>query len=253
MHYPQCMTVDPLFLTVVAFITFVVAGFVKGFTGMGLPTVAMGLLGALLSPLAAAGLLLAPSLVTNIWQLATGPGFGPLFRRFRGMLAATVIGTSAGSAMLASGDTDATTKALGGALVAYAGYTLLVRPIRVPETWERRLSPAVGLATGLVTGATGVFVIPAVPYLQSLDLGKDDLVQSLGLSFTVSTVALAAALVWRDAFRPDTLALSLLSVVPALAGMWLGQRIRDRVSPRTFRLFFLLGLALLGAEMLLRP
>jgi hypothetical protein len=28
----------------------------------------------------------------------------------------------------------------------------------------------VGLATGLVTAATGVFVIPAVPYLQALGL-----------------------------------------------------------------------------------
>ena len=49
-----------------------------------------------------------------------------------------------------------------------------------------------GAATGVVTAATGVFVIPAVPYLQALDLGREDLVQALGLSFTVSTLALAA-------------------------------------------------------------
>ncbi|SOC36095.1 hypothetical protein SAMN05892877_102335 [Rhizobium subbaraonis] len=247
------MTVDPLILPAVAFITFAAAGFVKRVTGMGLPTVAMGLLGALISPLAAAGLLLVPSFVTNVWQLATGPGLGPLVRRFRSMMVAIVAGTLAGSAMLASGDTDATTKALGGVLVIYAGYTLLARQIRVPPMLERWLSPAAGLATGLVAGATGVFVIPAVPYLQSLELEKDELVQTLGLSFTVSTVALAAALIWRGAFRADNLVLSLLSVVPALAGMWVGQRVRDRVSPQTFRLFFLLGLALLGAEMVLRP
>jgi len=41
--------------------------------------------------------------------------------------------------------------------------------------------PLIGLATGLVTGSTGVFVIPAVPYLQALDLDKEDLVQALGL------------------------------------------------------------------------
>lgn len=50
-------------------------------------------------------------------------------------------------------------------------------------------------ATGLVTAATGVFVVPAVPYLAALGLGKEDLVQALGLSFTVSTLALALGLV----------------------------------------------------------
>ena len=38
--------------------TFVLAGMVKGVTGMGLPTVAMGILGSLISPVAAAAMLL---------------------------------------------------------------------------------------------------------------------------------------------------------------------------------------------------
>ena len=53
--------------------TFVVAGFVKGVTGMGLPTVAMGVLGTLMLPAQAAALLLLPSFVTNVWQLFAGP------------------------------------------------------------------------------------------------------------------------------------------------------------------------------------
>ena len=40
------------------FATFLAAGLVKGVTGMGLPTVAMGMLGALISPLVAASLLI---------------------------------------------------------------------------------------------------------------------------------------------------------------------------------------------------
>ncbi len=61
--------------------TFFVAGLVKGVTGMGLPTVAMGVLGALLSPVAAAALLIVPSFVTNVWQLLAGPGFGVIVQR----------------------------------------------------------------------------------------------------------------------------------------------------------------------------
>jgi hypothetical protein len=44
---------------------FIIAGLVKGVTRMGLPTVAMALLGGLMSPVAAAGLLLVPSAITN--------------------------------------------------------------------------------------------------------------------------------------------------------------------------------------------
>ncbi|MGZ9723378.1 sulfite exporter TauE/SafE family protein [Rhizobium miluonense] len=241
-----------IWLVAAIFATFFAAGIVKGVTGMGLPTVAMGVLGALISPLAAAGLLIAPSFVTNAWQLLAGPSFGRLARRFWLLTALVVAGTFAGSSFLASGNSLLTTGALGAALVLYAAHALLARQLRVPAKLEPLMSPAIGLATGLLTGATGVFVVPAVPYLQALGLEKDDLVQALGLSFTVSTVALAGALAWHGAFRMDNLAMSALAIIPALAGMWAGQIIRNRVSPTTFRRWFLVCLLMLGAEMIFR-
>lgn len=234
------------------FATFLGAGVVKGVTGMGLPTVAMGVLGALLSALVAASLLIVPSFVTNLWQLLAGPAFGPLVRRLWPMMLAICAGTILGTALLAGGDGGATTTALGLALVVYAGYTLLARQLHVPARAERWLSPLIGCATGLVTGGTGVFVIPAVPYLQALRLSRDDLVQALGLSFTVSTVALAAGLGAHGAFAAEAMGLSLLALVPALIGMWAGTRLRRRISPALFRRVFLLFLLLLGAEMALR-
>src|SRR3546814_274345 len=186
-------------------------------------------------PLAAASLLIVPSFVTNVWQLLAGPSFGVLARRLWPMMLAVVAGTTAGSSLLSGGDVVLTTGALGGALVLYAAYTLVARPLHVPTTLEPWLSPIVGAATGVVTGGSGVFVIPAVPYLQALVLEKDDLVQALGLSFTVSTMALAAGLAWRGAFRIDNLTISALAIVPALAGMWAGQIVRSRVRPSTFR------------------
>ncbi|WP_337995900.1 sulfite exporter TauE/SafE family protein [Oleispirillum naphthae] len=232
--------------------TFFAAGIVKGVTGMGLPTMAMGILGALISPLAAASLLLVPSFVTNVWQLLAGPGFSPLLRRLGPMMLAVVAGTLAGSSWLAGGDARFTTAALGCALVVYAGYTLLARQLRIPARWERWLSPAVGAATGLVAGGTGVFVIPAVPYLQALGLEKDELIQALGLSFTVSTIALAAGLGAHGSLRLDNLALSAFAVLPALGGMWAGQVLRGRIGPVAFRRGFLACLLALGAEMALR-
>ena len=90
-----------------------------------------------------------------------------------------------------------------------------------------------------------------MPYIQSLGFSRDDLVQALGLSFTVSTVALAAGLASQNAFHVEHLSLSALAILPALAGMWLGQKIRHIVSPTTFR-WFLICLLLLGCELFLR-
>lgn len=234
-------------------LTFIGAGLVKGITGMGLPTVAMGVLGALLTPVTAAALLLVPSFVTNVWQLLAGPAFGALLRRLWPMMIGIAGGTLAASSWLVGGDTDLTAAALGATLILYAGVTLLVRPLAVPRHWEAWLAPWIGLATGLVTGSTGVFVIPAVPYLQALGLERDELVQALGLSFTVSTIALAAALIWQGAFATGQLGLSALAVIPALIGMAAGQALRHRISPAIFRRWFLIALLLLGAELLSRP
>ena len=234
-------------------VTFFVAGVVKGVTGMGLPTVAMGVLGALISPLTAASLLIVPAFATNVWQLAAGPSFARLLVRLWPMMAGIVAGTFAGAPLLAGGDVRLTTSALGATLFAYAAFSLIARPFSLPARFEPWLGPVIGGATGLVTGGAGVFVIPAVPYLQALGLDKDDLVQALGLSFTTCTIALAAGLASHGVWRLDSLAPSSLAIVPALLGMWTGQTIRNRVSPTTFRRWFLIGLLVLGAEMATRP
>ncbi|MDT1062554.1 sulfite exporter TauE/SafE family protein [Paracoccus sp. CPCC 101403] len=243
---------NELVLVVAVAATFFAAGIVKGVTGMGLPTVGMAVLGAMISPLAAAGLLIVPAVATNLWQLLSGPALGPLLRRLWQMMAAISAGTLAGAAWLASGHEHATT-ALGLALAIYAAYTLCARQLRVPAAAEPWLSPLVGAITGIVTGTTGVSVMPAVPYLQALGLARDDLVQALGLSFTVSTIALAVGLGARGAVTSDQLALSLLALVPALAGMWAGQWLRGRIPAATFRRVFLICLLLLGTQMALRP
>ena len=232
--------------------TFLAGGLVKGVIGLGLPTVAMGLLGLAVPPAQAAALLLVPSLVTNLWQLLAGRCLGALLRRLWPMLLGIVAGTLAGSGVIAGTSGHAATAALGAALILY-GFVGLAKPrLRIPSRAERWVGPLIGTATGLVTGATGVFVIPAVPYLAALGLERDALVQALGLSFTVSTFALAAGLALHGALPFAATGASLLAVLPALAGMALGGLLRTRVRPATFRLCFFVGLLALGTELLWR-
>jgi uncharacterized membrane protein YfcA len=244
------MTIE---LICLLFTTFLGAGVVKGVSGMGLPTVAMGVLGATMSPVTAAAILIIPSFVTNVWQMLAGRGALRLMRRLWAMMLCIVIGTFLGTRLLVVVDPVWSGRALGVALIAYAAYALFLPTLPVPQRHESWLSPVIGMVTGLLTGVTGIFTLPAVPYVQSLGLQKDELVQALGLSFTVSTIALAGGLFAHGAFRLDQLGLSLLAVIPALVGMWLGSIVRQKISAKTFRRCFLLFLVILGLELALRP
>jgi uncharacterized protein len=233
-------------------LVFVLAGVVKGVTGMGLPTVAMGLLGLIMAPAEAAAFLILPSLITNVWQFAAGRARLPILRRTWPMLTTIFLSTWAGAGLIVANGAGQAAGWLGAALIVYAGLGLAKIRLAVPGKSESLLSPIVGATTGLVTGATGVFVIPAVPYLQALDFDKDDLVQALGASFTVSTIALAVGLATRGAFHVSAAAASTLCTLPALVGMGFGQLVRAKLDPAVFRLLFLIGLLILGADLAAR-
>ena len=180
---------DPISLF--AALTFLLAGLVKGVIGLGLPTIAMGLLAVAMPPADAAALLIVPSLVTNVWQMLAGGHLARIVLRLWSMMLGVCVGTVAGGGLLTSASTHLAAAALGAALALYATLGLLSLRWTVRGGAERWLSPVIGAVTGLITAATGVFVIPAVPYLQAIGLDKEELVQALGLSFTVSTLALA--------------------------------------------------------------
>jgi len=231
--------------------TFVLAGMIKGVIGLGLPTVAMGLLGLAMAPTQATALLIIPATLTNVWQLAFGGHLSGLVKRLWPMLLAIFIGTGAGTLWIGMSGGHWVVRGLGAALLLYALSGLFLPTLRVGRRSERWLGPLCGVLTGVITSATGVFVIPAVPYLQALGLSKDELVQALGLSFTVSTLALAGGLLWRGALGGGELNASLLALIPAMLGMWLGQSLRQRISGLWFKRVFFVGLGVLGGHLLI--
>lgn len=238
-------------LSLLVMMTFLLAGTVKGMIGLGLPTVAVGLLGLAIAPVQAAALLIIPSIVTNAWQLAIGGQLKVLIKRLWPMQLAIFIGTGLGILWLGIDGGSWVVRALGAALLLYALIGLFLPTLHVPPQHEGWLGPVCGLITGVITSATGVFVIPAVPYLQALGLSKNQLVQALGLSFSVSTLALAAGLYWRGKLGGGELNASLLALLPAMLGMWLGQCLRERISATLFKRVFFIGMALLGTHLLI--
>ncbi len=242
------MSLEPLPL-IVAVLAFLLAGLVKGMIGLGLPTVSMGLLSLVMAPAKAASLLIAPSFVTNVWQLAAGPSFGRLARRLWPMLVSVLVGTLAGTGLLTGSHAGQAAIALGLLLMLYAVFGLTSVRFSVSPTSEWWLGPLIGALTGLATAATGVFAIPAVPYLGALNLDKENMIQALGLSFTISTIALAASLAAGGAFALRDIGASTAALAPALIGMAAGGALRGRFSEQTFRRVFFGGMLMLGAHL----
>lgn len=231
---------------------FMLAGAVKGVIGLGLPTLSMALLALCMPPAEAAALLIVPSLVTNVWQLRPWPTLAPIARRLGAMQLGIVAGTFGGAWWLGAPQGVWPVVTLGLALTAYAGWGFTGRSLHAPPHIEGWLGPLTGAITGLLTAVTGVFVLPAVVYLQALGLSRDALIQAMGLSFTVSTVALGLALASQNAFSTPLAAASVAMLVPAMLGMAAGQWVRSRLSVLLFRRCFFAGLAMLGIYMVAR-
>lgn len=239
---------DALLLVVAVF---VLAGLIKGVVGMGLPTISMALLVLFMAPAQAAALLILPSLMTNLWQAGPLRTLAPLLRRIGGMQWGVAIGTLLGALVLGAPTGKSASIALGVALIVYAGWGLFGRQMGIRTNTERWLGPLTGALTGVITAATGVFVVPAVPYLQALALDRDQLIQAMGVSFTVSAVALAAGLWINDSYTVGAVGASLIMLLPALAGMYAGQHLRKMLSPKAFRTCFLASLLMLGAYLII--
>lgn len=245
------MELDPIELAAVAAV-YLAAGAVKGMIGLGLPTISMALLSIWLPVEQAAAILVIPAFLTNIWQSTVGGEFKALLIRLWPMLLFLVAGTLATAGVMVSANTAVTGAFLGAILAAYAGLALAGFQPTVKRRWERVLGPSTGFTTGLISGATGIFVIPAAPYVQALVLSKNGLVQAIGITALTASAALALGLGLNDSLTPSVAIPGTIAVVTAFAGMAAGQALRDRVSVEVFRRWVLIGLVALGAAMILR-
>ncbi len=228
------------------------AGFVKGVVGLGLPTVSLGLLTAFFGLKTAIALMLVPSFATNVAQAAIGGALGDVLRRLWLLLLVACTAIWLSSALLAGADTALLSLVLGLSLCLYGGLSLTRPQVPKPGDKEKWLSPLIGAINGGLTGVTGSFVVPGVLYLQALGWPRDIFVQAMGVLFTVSTVALAASMTGRGLLPAELGLLSLVGLIPAFLGMYIGLKVRKRLSEERFRRIFFASVAVLGLYIIVR-
>ena len=236
--------VEPLLVFIAA--AFLLAGFIKGVIGLGLPTVSMGLLAVTMPPAQALAIVIAPAIVTNIWQTFVGPYLRDIILRMWPLMLGTAFGIGLNGDMLTGPYARYGIIILGVLLMIYAAIGLGKVGFRIARSNEKWIGGIVGVITGVISAATGVQVIPSMPLMQAIGMEKDELVQALGVYFTVATLALAFNLTSAGLFSAATALPGTIAMAAAFAGMFIGQAVRTRMQPDTFRRWFLIAMIFLG-------
>jgi len=240
---------DPLLTFIAA--AFLLAGFVKGVIGLGLPPVSMGLLAMAMSPAHALAIVIVPGLLTNIWQTFVGPHLRDIMRRLWPLMLGLVVGTRLNADMMTGTYARYGSIFLGILLVIYAVVSLRKFAFTVSRQNEKWVGGIVGLISGVISAATGVQVIPSMPYFQAIDMEKDEFVQALGVFFTVGTLALAFNLTAAGLLDKSTALPGVVALASSFTGMAIGQAVRARLEPETFRRWFLISMICLGIYLVL--
>lgn len=236
---------------IIAFVlaTFLFSAFLKGTAGLGFATTCLGIMASYLDLKAAIPLVIIPSLMSNILVMIEAGDFLRVLKLFRVMLAATIPGLLLGLWILSDAHSDIPRGVLGFAMVLYGLWGLWGKTIRIGH--NPLIATCTGFVTGVVNGLTGSQIMPVLPYLMSLPITKDELVQAINTSFTFSSIIMLVGMGKFGLLSADLVVLSVAGIIPVGLGIWAGGKVRRRLPEEVFRrvvlvLLCLLGLGLMG-------
>lgn len=233
-------------------LAFFAGGAVKGVMGIGLPLILVPLLATVFDLPTAVAIMVVPVMATNLLQAYQGGNYGRTLRRFWPLLLPMVVTTLVAAQFLARIDVTTGGLVLGLIVMIFvASQALPIRPAVSPRL-EYWLKPPVGLVAGFLGGLSNLFGPVLVMFLVSLRLPKDEFVQAIAFLFLVGGATLYLTLIANGLLTLDKAATSLLAALPALAGVWLGQRFRSRIRPETFNRFLLILLFVVGLNLVRR-
>src|SRR5262249_6937339 len=222
------------------------AGIIKGATGLGYSSCALPVLVPSVGLKPVIVVLVIPAMLSNVLVMFNTGHFRETLTRFWLLYAATLPGIGFGIAMLVWIDQRIATRALGILTILYALMALLRPNLALADGLERPLQVPVGLLNGFFTGLTGSQMLPLLPYMLALRLDPDRLVQANNAAVTLASAFLASALLISGLMTRPILEISIAAVVPALVGVELGRRARRHIPAAIFRTLVLVLLVLFG-------
>lgn len=226
------------------------AGILKGATGLGFASCALPFLTFSLGLKPALTLVLVPALSTNIGVAVASEHLRETMQTFARLYLAIIPGVMVGVWLLVWIDQETAIQTLGIASIAYVALALGKPNRALPQQWHGVLQVPVGLANGLISGVTGSQVIPIVPFLMSLQMTSERTVQAVNLAVLLTSLSLLVGLLTTGIMSRHMLVLSIEAIVPAIVGVRIGIRARRSISEQQFRTLALIVIGSLGALLL---
>lgn len=236
-----------------AFAVALLAGTVKGAVGFAMPMIMISGLSLFLSPELALAALILPTLVSN-GQQALRQGVGAAaasVRKFRVFLAIGLIALILSAQLVTVLPQRWLFLMIGISVTGFTAMQLL--------GWRPRLSGQsaqaellIGGFAGFIGGMSGVWGPPTVAYLTAIDTPKAEQMRVQGVIYGLGALALTGAHLQSGILSRETLPFSALMILPALAGMWIGLRLHDRIDQVTFRKVTLAVLLVAGVNLIRR-
>ncbi len=236
----------------VAAVAFLLAGTIKGITGIGLPTASIAFMTLFVDPRTAIALVLFPMLGSNIWQMLRGGAFLRTVKRY--WLFAVVLVAGVGATAYSTQNTSER------ALMAILGFVVLVF---VLLSWKKLIPPLAdrfdtaaqigfALLSGVIGGMTAAWGPPMAMYLATKGVDKDEFIRATGFLISVGSLPLLLAYAQIGFLTGPLAGLSLAMLVPTILGFSLGELVRRRMSVEAFRRAILILFVVLGLNLIRR-
>ncbi len=243
-----------LLTVALAFGVMTFAGFVKGAVGFALPMITISGIGSLMSAELAVAAIIVPALITNVMQAlrqGLGKAVGTLRTYWRlNLVLMVMIALCAQLVVMLPGWA---LFVILGAMVSVFGALQLAgwRPVVGPGR-QNLAEWFTGLVAGFFGGLAGVWGPPILMYLLARDTPKVDMVRAQGISFLIGSVVLVVAHQRSGLLNDVSFPFSAWLVLPAVAGMLMGQVAQDRLDQVRFRKLTLIVLVFAGLNLLRR-
>lgn len=197
-------------------------------------------------------LVIVPSIVSNLVVMLQAGRFRQAVSRFWPLYLASMPGLIIGLTILVTIDAAVTKAILGLVLISYALWALRNKTFLLSLEWERLLKMPVGFCTGFVNGLTGSQVMPVLPYMLSLNLNKKAFVQSINISFTLSSLIMLVGMNQFGHLSLDTLLTAFGGLIPVLLSVTLAGKLQGRLTGAFHRTLVLSFLLVMGVILLLK-
>lgn len=230
------------------------AGFVKGAVGFAMPMIMMSAFGSFLSAETALALLILPTVATNIAQ-AFRQGWRAAWAsvvKYRIHIVMLVIFIPISAQFVRFIPQGWMYGLLGVPITVFAALQLAGVSLAIAIHHRARAEAGLGVIGGLYGGISGIWGPPLIVYLLSIGAPKQETVRVQGVVFLIGAVVLLGSHLGSGVLNAQTLPASALMVAPAMAGMWAGFRLHDRLNPERFRRWTLILLALTGLNLVRR-